>query len=142
MPAFSNSQYEQDRWTVAIAVPEAEIFQVLNQTDIAIQNERRRLGTLSIAILLGFLLLATVASVQISHNVTRDIRTLAQAAEQVSAKNYAINLTLKSQDEIGQLGQTFGYMAQEIRQYTTHLEERIAERTADLQRAKRSNHPT
>ncbi|HRW05158.1 MAG TPA: SpoIIE family protein phosphatase [Caldilineaceae bacterium] len=135
LPAFSNSQYEQDRWTVAIAVPEAEIFQVLNQTDIAIQNERRRLGTLSIAILLGFLLLATVASVQISHNVTRDIRTLAQAAEQVSAKNYAIDLKLKSHDEIGQLGQTFGAMAQEIRQYTTHLEERIAERTADLQRA-------
>ncbi|MCB0062913.1 MAG: SpoIIE family protein phosphatase, partial [Caldilineaceae bacterium] len=135
LPAFSNNRYELDSWTVAIAVPEAEIFQVLNQTDAAIQAERRRLGTLSLFILLVFLAVAGVASVQISHNVTRDIRTLAQAAEQVSAKNYAIDLKLKSHDEIGQLGQTFGFMAEEIRQYTTHLEERIAERTADLQQA-------
>ncbi len=135
LPAFSNSRYEQDSWTVAIAVPEAEIFSVLNQTDTAIQAERRRLGTLSLVILLIFLAVAGVASVQISHNVTRDIRTLAQAAEQVSAKNYAIDLKLKSRDEIGQLGQTFGFMADEIRQYTTNLEERIAERTADLQQA-------
>lgn len=135
LPAFSTSSYEVDSWTVAIAVPEAEIFEVLNQTADSIRAERRRLGTLSAAILIGFLGVAVVASVQISHNVTRDIRTLAQAAEQVSAKNYAIDLKLKSQDEIGQLGKTFGYMAKEIRQYTTNLEERIAERTADLQRA-------
>lgn len=135
LPAFSNSQYEPDSWTVAIAVPEAEIFQVLNQTATAIQEERGRLGTLSVAILLGFLVIAVIASVQISHNVTRDLRTLADAAEQVSAKNYAVDLKLKSRDEIGQLGKTFGFMAEEIRQYTTHLEERIAERTADLQLA-------
>jgi len=53
----------------------------------------------------------------------------------VSAKNYAVDLKLKSQDEIGQLGKSFGLMAEEIREYTTHLEDRIAERTADLQKA-------
>lgn len=135
LPAFANSRYEQDSWTVAIAVPEAEIFKVLNQTATAIQAERRRLGTLSLAILCGFLLVAVVASVQISHNVTRDLRTLAHAAEQVSAKNYALDLHLKSRDEIGQLGKAFGFMAKEIHQYTTRLEDRIAERTADLRKA-------
>lgn len=135
LPAFSNSRYEADSWTVAIAVPEAEIFEVLTQTDQAIQAERARLRNISLALLVVFLAGAVIVSMRSSESITRDVRTLALAAEQVSAKNYDIDMHLQSRDEIGQLGRTFAGMAAEIRDYTTNLEERIAERTVDLQQA-------
>lgn len=137
LPALRNNQYEEDSWTFAIAVPESEIFEVLEQTDAAIGSERVRLRNISLGLIAAFLAAAVVSSVRISQIITRDIRTLANAAEQISAQNYDVEIKLQSRDEIGQLGQTFGLMADEIREYTTNLEALVVERTAELSEANR-----
>jgi sigma-B regulation protein RsbU (phosphoserine phosphatase) len=74
-------------------------------------------------------------SIRFANRSTRDLRVLAHAAEGIKAKNYDIKLKLQTQDEIGQLGQTFESMASEIREYTLNLEGKVAERTADLRTA-------
>lgn len=135
LPPLANSQYEEDSWRVVIVVPEAETFEVLNETDAAIRAESTTISAVSLALAVGILVVATVISTRFSNSVTRDLRTLAQAAEQVSAKNYDIRLDLTSQDEMGQLGRTFESMAREIRDYTANLEEKVLARTIDLQRA-------
>jgi sigma-B regulation protein RsbU (phosphoserine phosphatase) len=135
LPPLSNSQYQEDSWRVVIVVPEAETFEVLYETDSAIREKSTTISAISLALAVGILVVATVISTRFSNSVTRDLRTLAQAAEQVSAKNYDIKLNLTSQDEMGQLGRTFESMAREIRDYTTNLEEKVRERTADLRRA-------
>ncbi len=135
LPPLSNSNYEQDRWKIVLAVPEAEVFESLTATEAAINAERSRQVFISLALVLGFLVVVTAISVQVSGTTTRDLRTLATAAEGISAKNYAVDLRLRSEDEIGQLGHTFQGMAREIRDYTTNLEARVAERTIDLQSA-------
>jgi sigma-B regulation protein RsbU (phosphoserine phosphatase) len=135
LPALSNAQYQDENWRIVVAAPSAEIFAVLNQTDRAINERSFNLSLLSLAFAIIGLGAAGYLSTRFADSVTHDLRTLAGAAEQVSAKNYDIALDLKSNDEIGQLGRTFESMTREIRDYTTNLETKVAERTADLQQA-------
>ena len=135
LPPISDIQYQEDRWRVVIVVPQTEIFETLYETDAAITQESLRMSGISLGLVVFFITAATLISLRFSSNITRDLKTLAAAAEQVSAKNYDIDLDLKSHDEIGQLGQTFEAMTQEIQDYTQNLEEKVSERTADLQDA-------
>jgi phosphoserine phosphatase RsbU/P len=135
LPPISDIEYEEDRWRVAIVVPQVEIFETLYQTDAAVTQEKSRMTGLSLALVVGSILIAAVISTRFSGAITRDLQTLGAAAEQVSAKNYDLDMDLKSQDELGQLGQAFEVMTQEIQDYTQNLEEKVAVRTADLQDA-------
>ena len=69
MPPLANSSYEQDRWKIGLAVPEAEVFEALNATDVAITAERSRQVLFSLGIVLGFLLAATAISVRLTATV-------------------------------------------------------------------------
>ncbi len=135
LPPLSDNQYEEDIWKLAVVVPEAEILQIVKSTETAITNNSRQISAYSLLLVVVFLLIAAFISVKFSSRVTRDLSTLAVAADQVSAKNYDIELNIKSDDEIGQLGNAFEHMADEIRDYTTNLETKVDERTAELQDA-------
>ncbi len=135
LPPFSDYQYEEDRWRVGIIVSENEIFDVLNQTDAAIRTKSAGISAVSLALAALFLVVATAITMRFANNVTRDLRTLAQAAEQVSAKNYDVDIDVKSHDEIGQLGNAFESMIRDIHDHTVNLETKVDERTADLQQA-------
>lgn len=135
LPPLSNNAYEEDRWRIGILVPETEIYSVLNETDAAIRTKSAGISAISLALAGIFLAVATAITMRFATNVTRDIRTLALAAEQVSNKNYDVELDIKSHDEIGQLGNAFDSMIHDIHDYTLNLEEKVDERTADLQQA-------
>ncbi|GAB4151701.1 MAG: SpoIIE family protein phosphatase [Roseiflexaceae bacterium] len=137
LPALSGINYESDRWRIVLAVPEDEVFEVLNATDRAVNEERVRMSLFSSGIVLASLVLVTLISIRFSGAATQDLRTLATAANQLSAKRYDVDLKLQSNDEIGQLGRAFSDMALQIRDYTNNLEAKVAERTADLQQANR-----
>ncbi len=129
---FYNSRYEEDQWRFATVVPESEIYAVLRQTDEAISHERSQISQRSLGLAVGFSLVALILAVQLTNSVTRDLKTLSAAAEKVTAKQYDVDIQIKSTDEIGRLGVAFTAMTKEIRDYTTNLEEKIAQRTADL----------
>ena len=135
LPSLSDNQYQEDRWRVVVVLPEAETYEVLYKTDATIRQKSATIRTLSAALVSVLVLLAAFVSVRFSNRVTYDLQALARAAKDVSAKDYNIHLALTSHDEIGQLGQTFEEMAQEIRDYTANLEAKVQERTLELQRA-------
>ncbi len=135
LPALSTAQYDQDSWRIVVVVPEAEIFSILNQTSQSISQQSNIATVISVVFMVAFLIIAALASLRFSNQITTDVRTLAQAAEQVSHKNYDVEIELNSVDEIGRFGQAFTQMTKEIQDYTTNLEGRVQERTADLQRA-------
>lgn len=135
LPPLANNRYEEDVWKVGVVVPEAEILQIVQSTERAIIDNSRSASAVSLALVVVFLLIAAFISYKFSRSVTRDLRTLAVAADEVSAKNYDIELNIKSEDEIGQLGNAFEHMTEEIRDYTTNLEAKVEERTAALQDA-------
>ncbi len=135
LPALSDGNYNADQWKIVLAVPEAEVFEVLTQTDAAVNAERLRISLFSLGIVLASLAVVTLIAIRFSRVATRDLRALAAAAEGVSAKRYDVDIRLDSQDEIGQLGRVFNTMAHEIREHTNNLEAKVAERTAALRSA-------
>ena len=135
LPPLANNRYEEDIWKVGVVVPEAEILQIVQSTEQAITSNSREASVVSLALVVIFLLVAALISIKFSSSVTRDIRTLAVAADKVSAKNYDLELNIKSEDEIGQLGNAFEHMAEEIQDYTANLEAKVEERTIELQDA-------
>ncbi|KAA3658185.1 MAG: HAMP domain-containing protein [Chloroflexi bacterium] len=135
LPPLSNNQYEEDVWKLGVVVPEAEILQIVKSTETAITNSSNQASYVSLLLVAVFLLMAIVISVNFSARVTRNLRTLAIAADKVSEKNYDIELDIQSQDEIGQLGNAFEHMTTEIQDYTANLEAKVSRRTAALQTA-------
>lgn len=80
-----------------------------------------------------------------SRRITRPIRAITNAALQVEQGNLSHKVPVLSRDEIGILAQTFNRMAQQVRDSFTAMEDanlaleiRVAERTAELSKAKES----
>lgn len=68
--------------------------------------------------------------------VASPLRKLLGATQQVSAGNFAVQLDTTRKDELGQLASAFTKMATQLRESFTTLEQRVADRTAELQAAK------
>jgi sigma-B regulation protein RsbU (phosphoserine phosphatase) len=135
LPALYNGSYQPDNWKIVMLVPTAEISTAITQAEVQIKQQQQQISFISIGIMVVFLVLVSLISIRFTNRSTRDIRTLAHAAEGIRAKNYDVDIKVQTQDEIGQLGQTFQSMASEIREYTLNLEGKVAERTAELRTA-------
>jgi len=135
LPALTSNQYTDDIWKIVVIAPENEMFKIFNEARESIASQSVEIRLSSLAILFGLLILAVVISLRFSTVATRDVRALAKAAEEISAKNYDVEVKLRSRDEIGQLGKVFETMASDIRDYTVNLEAKVAERTASLTEA-------
>lgn len=66
------------------------------------------LGVVSLAI-------SVLCSVLISRHFSRPIKELANIMNQVKDGNFDVSINIKSDNEIGELGRTFNYMVQEIK---------------------------
>ena len=121
-------------WLVVVTVPESDFMAQINA------NTRT-----TILLCLGALLLATVLGILTSRWISDPILRLSKASEalakQAALEDFASGeLDQKVEDsgvnELGVLAQSFNRMAQQLRKSFTELETRVAERTADLEKAK------
>ena len=84
------------------------------------------------------LLLATLMAAfgyGVERLVLRPIRRLQSSAHAIAAGQYSVKLPPPSSDEIGDLSRSFGEMADQIRQHTSELENRVRARTRELEAA-------
>jgi GAF domain-containing protein/C4-dicarboxylate-specific signal transduction histidine kinase len=88
-------------------------------------------------LLLGVLItgLVTLAAMGISRYLTGPLTRLRGVASKVSGGDLTAQARVESEDEIGQLADTFNSMTAQLRQTLAGLEHRVAERTAQLQAA-------
>lgn len=70
------------------------------------------------------IIISVVIAVLISGTMTRPLRSLTEAAKQVSAGDLNVTITNKSQDEIGVLSRVFQQMVDSMRVYLEHTSER------------------
>jgi len=79
---------------------------------------------------LCFLLLA----IFLHQILTKRVKVLVAAARQIAAGDLSAHTGLQGQDEISQVGEAFDRMAVEIARNNQDLEQRVSERTRDLQK--------
>ncbi|WP_040411066.1 HAMP domain-containing protein, partial [Desulfosporosinus sp. OT] len=79
------------------------------------EDNRKFMNMISLFAALIFAIIS-IASYLISAQITKPIKTLAKAAEEVSQGNYNPNLNIRLQDEIGYLAARFKMMVQKIRE--------------------------
>lgn len=92
-------------------------------------EEQTRTTVLVAALIAG---LTVVVSTALARLLTNPVLHLTTIAEQVARGNLAIQVTVESQDEIGALSKVFNTMTNQLRQTLEGLEQRVAERTAEL----------
>jgi len=93
--------------------------------------------TRSLLILLGGLVLALVASRAMARSLSAPIVALQATAERFGRGDLSARLDVKTGDEVEALAHEFNHMADQIRDYTMHLERRVAEKTVELEAANR-----
>jgi signal transduction histidine kinase len=89
------------------------------------------------AFMLGGIVLACAAAAPLAHRLTRPIRELAKAAQRVGEGNFQARVPIESEDELAVLADGFNTMAQRVQESHTHLEQRVADKTRDLELANR-----
>ena len=85
-----------------------------------------------IALLVEIILLFFV----LRKKIANPLKSLLSATQQLSAGNFDIHLDTNRNDELGQLAHSFTHMATQIQEGFVTLEQRVTERTAELQAAK------
>lgn len=95
--------------------------------------QRQTQGILLLTIALT--MISLFSSYFIARRVTRPIRALTAAAEQVAEGKLYVKAPIKSQDEVGTLAQAFNVMTTELEAAHSTLEERVERRTQELSEA-------
>ncbi len=115
-------------WSLAFVYPETDI----------IQKSRSLQTTLTaysflLAILFGIIIL------YFSRNITNPLKRLTEVAEEISKGNLQISADVASNDEVGLLSETINRMTVQLRDTLSNLENRINERTRDLEASRRQS---
>ncbi|WP_204104153.1 MULTISPECIES: histidine kinase dimerization/phospho-acceptor domain-containing protein, partial [Spirulina sp. CCY15215] len=112
-------------WLVAIAVPESDFLAEINantQTTIILC-----VAALALAVAIGILT---------ARWVVQPLLYLNQSAQELARGQWEKQLTTERRDEVGELTNAFNEMAGQLKESFTTLEQRVAERTAELEIAK------
>lgn len=111
-------------WIILVVVPEADYLAKIQQN--------RRQTLLLLGLTLGF---AVLMGIFLAQWVTAPILRLNRAARKLGEGQWDAPVETPRQDELGELSRTFQRMGWEIKELVTHLEAKVAERTADLEQA-------
>ena len=108
------------------------VLNIIIDTTDTIEAQRNRtiasVGVIAIALILGGAML-----VSITRRVLRPITVLTDAATAVANGDLSHTVQVQSKDEVGALTQAFNTMTAQLRDFITTLEQRVADRTADLE---------
>jgi sigma-B regulation protein RsbU (phosphoserine phosphatase) len=116
-------------------VPRDDIYASLIAAEQAIDTSRTTIVGSQVGITAFTLILLPISTFLVSKPMTAALFSLVDGAKQIQAKNYNIQVDVKTDDEFGQLAYAFNDMVFDIRNYTENLEQLVHERTVELERA-------
>ena len=91
----------------------------------------------SALIALVLLTLAAIIGWMLSRLLTTPLRQVTEAAEAVAESRPSVKVTLRREDELGRLAESFNTMAEKVEHARAELEHRVESRTAELSLANR-----
>lgn len=81
---------------------------------------------------IGLFVLATVIAFLLSRSLTKPIKKITNAAKSIAMGELDVDVSVKSNDEIGELSQTFSYMTQELAKVNALQKELVANISHDI----------
>ncbi|MBU0552306.1 SpoIIE family protein phosphatase, partial [Myxococcota bacterium] len=126
-----------EHWTLGLVVPASEIYASLVKARASISKSTNNIVVSQSIITLITLLLVLLGISFVSWRMTAALDELSHAARVLMAKDYDVEVKIRSEDEIGELGLAFNAMASEIRAHTRNLEGLVRQRTRQLEQANR-----
>lgn len=113
-------------WRAVVEQPRAQVMAPVWATV-------RRTGLLAAAGLCG----AVVVAMVLAGRLTRPIRSLHAAAASMGQGQLDTRVDLRTRDELREVGEQFNRMAHNLQESYAHLEQKVAEKTRDLELANR-----
>ncbi len=114
---------ESVNWKVAYYQLETSFFSAL----ISQVRNNQFVGLITIV-------LAAIGAILFTQVINRPINRLAQVAQTLSTGDLTARAEISSEDEIGQLAETFNQVAEQLSTTLSSMEQQIKERTADFER--------
>ncbi|MCC6499046.1 MAG: GAF domain-containing protein [Anaerolineales bacterium] len=108
------------------------IHQPLEQALLPVENQTR--ATISISMLV--LALAVLFGYLVSQRLASPIVNLTHVTSQIAQGDLKVRANSQTQDEIGALSDSFNRMTDQLQETLNSLENRVAERTTDLEQAR------
>jgi GAF domain-containing protein/HAMP domain-containing protein len=126
---------ESTGWNMGSVVETNEVVQAVSELQTELGDTTRslilwRVLPVSVAIFTVVIVLGLV----LTGSLVRPIQNLAAAAERSGKGDWNVEIPKTSNDEIGILAQAFQTMLDQLHGMVTQLEQRVAERTRDLER--------
>ncbi|MEB3292562.1 MAG: ATP-binding protein [Synechococcales bacterium] len=140
-----NQQSGFGRYTNYQGVPVVGVYRWLPEQNLALMAEISQAQAFLPAqqlarniLLIGFLSsgVLLIAVYILSRRITRPILAIGTAATRLAAGDLNQTVPVLTEDEVGKLAQTFNQMAGQLKASFSTLEQRVAERTAELAQAK------
>jgi GAF domain-containing protein/HAMP domain-containing protein len=126
-------------YSLALVAPVAEMQTAIPATRQETENQLRAASQIALAILAATFLGALLVSIALGRLIASPVQNLTQVANRIAAGDLGARANIISEDETGALAQTFNIMAQTLSETLSGLENRIRERTAEVEQVNKVN---
>jgi putative methionine-R-sulfoxide reductase with GAF domain len=120
-------------YELAVVVPVTEMIQLSLNVDNSVKAEERAALRTTILVTLFVLFAAFVFAYFLSRLLTGPLEQLTEAAGEISAGNYDVEVNANAGGEIGTLALAFNEMADQVQDLVGNLEQRVIDRTRALE---------
>lgn len=115
-------------------LPELQAALMVEQNQSEVYRKTYTTLTIMGGVALAAVLVAAAVSLVVTRSIANPLAKLADTAAQIAAGDLGRRAAVGREDEIGALGRAFNSMTGQLRELIGSLEERVAERTHDLER--------
>jgi GAF domain-containing protein/HAMP domain-containing protein len=122
-------------WSLGNVVRADDVLAAVGELQSELENTSRTLvlnRIMPVSVML--FLIISILGLFLTNRLVNPIPRLAEAAQRLGAGQWDVKMPRMGKDEIGSLAQSFSSMAIQLRGLVTGLEQRVAERTAELER--------
>ncbi|MBD3639019.1 MAG: SpoIIE family protein phosphatase [Crocinitomicaceae bacterium] len=125
LSSYKPLEIEDMHWVIMSEIDKDEAFS-------HVYNLRKNI----IVVFFGLLIAIIIAALFISKKITKPIKILTAKAEELAEGNLDVHINVEGEDEIGTLSKSFNHMQHSIKDLVHNLEEKVQERTKELQSQK------
>jgi len=126
-------------YRLVVFAPVNELNSEIIAAQNEVQNEVQSSLRFVVAILITLFVGALIVSLWVGRVITRPMNRLTKTVEQIASGNISARVEVETQDETGVLAKSFNIMVERLNDTLLGLEERISERTKEIEKISQSN---